>query len=215
MIHGVDLSVWNVVRSYPELARSCAFAYVKATDARRAGAGWLAYDDPKHEAHSLALRAAGVPTGSYCFGHPNQDVAQSASYFVQKAWFDQLRPVIDMESLNADNTIPGHAGDWTEAWCQRVEAATGVKVIVYSSTSYAMAMMGQCRALRDRDWWIAAYPGDSVHPPERMPVVPGLNQARVLAWQWTGSATLPGVDGHVDRDVAPSIEPLYVSAPAL
>ncbi len=215
MLHGADLSTYQRGVDYAELARAVGFAYVKSTDAKRYATGWLPFSDDMHETHTLGLRAAGCPTGSYCFGHPTQDVNQSADYFVQRAWFDQLRPVLDMESLNADNTVPKNAGDWTARWLDRVEKNCGVPPLGYASVSYLMTIMSQCHALRDRSWWVAAYPGDNVHPPERMPTVPGLSQDRVVAWQWTGSATLPGVDGNVDRDVAPSLGPLYVSAPAL
>lgn len=214
MIHGVDLSEWNTVRSYPELCSAVAFGYVKATDAKRAGLGWLPFSDPKHEAHSLGMRACGKPTGSYAFGHPTQDVAQCAAYFVQRAWFDQLRPCLDLESLNPDKTVPKNAGAWAEAWIAIVRANTGTAPIIYSGKYYAEEMLRQVPALRDEDWWIAAYPGD-LTPPERMPSVQGLLASRILAWQWSGTSTLPGIDGNADRDVAPSLEALYVVAPAL
>ena len=120
---------------------------------------------------------------------------------------------MDMEALS-DGKVPANAGEWAAAWLSRVEADAGVAPIGYASTSYLVAMLGQCPELRDRDWWVAAYPGSQV-PPDHMPVVPGLLASRVVAWQWTGAGTLPGVPGNVDRDVCPDIAPLFVNAPAV
>lgn len=217
MLHGVDLSTYQRDVNYPELGRAIAFGYAKCTDAKKPdGITWVPFTDDQHETHSLGLRAVGVPTGSYCFGHPSQDPLTSADYFVTHAWFDQLRPCIDMESLNLDHTIPSNAGQWVAMWCLRIEASTGARPIIYASTSYCIELLRQVPALRDRDWWLAQYK-DETHqvPPDRLPSVPGLLAARILAAQWTGAGTLPGVAGHVDRDVCPSIEPLYVEVPDL
>ncbi len=213
-LSGVDLSQWNVVRSYPELARAVSFGYVKCTDAIKRVDSWLPFVDPKHEAHSIGLRATGTPTGSYAFGHPTQDVAQCAAFFIQHAWFDQLRPVLDLESLNPDKTVPTNAGAWAAQWLAIVERDSGTKPIVYSGKYYAEAMLRQCPALAAADWWIAAYGGGTTAPDE-MPKVVGLLPGRVLAFQWSGTATLPGIDGNADRDVCPDIGSLYVVAPAL
>lgn len=216
MLHGVDLSTFQRDVNYPELARAVAFAYCKATDANKPdGVHWVPFTDPMHEKHVVALRDVGLPTGSYAFGHPTQDVNACADYFVAHAWYDQLRPVIDMEALAAGDKVPDNAGEWTEAWCVRVEAGTGTKPIIYSSSSYAQTMIQQCPALKDRDFWIAAYPGGPQIPPDHMPKVAGLPPGRILAWQWTGTGTLPGIKGNADRDVAPSLEPLYVVVPDL
>lgn len=214
MLNLVDLSTFQRRVRYSELATAVAGGWIKATDARKHGAAWFPFVDEMHEDHHRGLRSAGRPTGSYCFGHPTQDVNQSADFFVQHSFFDQLRPVIDMESLADGNAIPPNAGDWTAAWLARVRMDSGVEPMVYASSSYAETMIRQCPSLRDVDHWIAAYPG-AMTPPDHMPTVRGLLAARVLAWQWTGTGRLPGIDGNADRDVAPSLEPLYVVAPDL
>lgn len=212
MIHGVDLSQWNVVRSYPELASAIGFGYAKCTDALKRDGRWIPFVDAKHDEHSLGLRACGKPTGSYAFGHPTQDVAACAAFFVQHAYFDQLRPVLDLESLNPDKTVPTNAGTWAAQWLAIVERDSGTKPIVYSGKYYAEEMLRQVPALAAADWWIAAY-GSGTTAPDHMPAVVGLLPGRVLAFQWSGSARLPGIDGDADRDLAPSLEPLYVERP--
>ena len=214
MIHGVDLSTYQRGVKYADLGKIIGFGYAKATDAVKRGNIWVPFVDPMHSEHSVGMRAVGTPTGSYAFGHPSQDMAQCADFFIVNAWFDQLRPVIDMESLDNGHT-PANAGTWAEAWCQYVADHTGTSPIIYASTSYTIEMIRQCPAVAARDFWIAAYPGDNVNPPDHMPKVPGLAPERVLAWQWTGEGSIVGVSGHVDRDIAPVIEPLYVQAPAI
>lgn len=213
MIHLVDLSQWNTVVRYSELARAVSGAWIKATDAKRDATGrWMPFVDALHETHTNGLRAEGKATGSYAFAHPTQDPAEFVDFFLQHAWFDQLRLVVDYESLNADKTVPANAGPHCKAVVDRIASHSGTRAIIYASTSYALAMLRQCPALAAEDWWAAAYPGRT-DPPEYMPTIPGLPPGRVVAWQWTGSSSLPGVVGPVDRDVAPSMEPLYVPSP--
>jgi len=213
VIHLVDLSTYQRNVRYPELARAVAGAWIKATDAKKNALGeWVPFVDPMHETHTTGLRAEGKPTGSYAFAHPTQDPIAFVDFFLTHAWFDQFRMVVDYESLNADNTIPSNAGAHCKTVVDRIRDHSGTKPIIYASTSYALAMLKQCPALAAEDWWVAAYPGRT-DPPEYMPTVPGLVPGRIVAWQWTGTGRLPGIDGDADRDVAPSLEPLYVPSP--
>lgn len=214
MIHLVDLSTYQRNVRYGELSRAVAGAWIKCSDAIRTTLGWKPFVDDMHSMHTAGLRAEGKPTGSYCFAHPTQDVVQMVDFFLQHAWFDQLRLVLDYESLTEGNQIPPNAGEHCKAAVDRIEAHTGTRAIVYASTSYAIAMLKQCPALAAEDFWIAAYPG-RVDPPEYMPMVPGLLPSRIVAWQWTGSGSLPGIVGPADRDVAPELGPLCVPGPAM
>ena len=57
-----------------------------------------------------ASRRWGKPTGSYVLAHPTQDHIAISSASLQRAWFDQLRLVVDYRASNADNSIPSNAG---------------------------------------------------------------------------------------------------------
>ncbi len=207
MIHGVDLSVWQQNVDYDSLARAVGFAYVKATDCILVPSSgrWVPFEDKMHQTHVLEMRKRGVPTGDYAFAHVTSDVDEHASFFVHHCWFDQLRPVIDMETLS-QGMVPSNAGAWCLAWCENVEKLSGASPIIYASTSYAAEMFKQCSALSAWDIWLAQYDGT---PPDHIPRGPW---GRVVAWQWTGSGTLPGIRGNADRDVCLAIEPLLSPA---
>lgn len=214
MLNGVDLSTYQRGVNYTLLAKEIAFAYVKATDASRQDARWVPFVDPMHAAHTSGLRQNGVPTGSYCFAHPTQDATDAADFFVANMWWDQLRPVLDYESLTSAGIIPANAGPHCMQMLDRISYKTGVRAIIYASTSYASAMVHQCPELALEDWWAAAYPGIS-SPPSYLPLIPGVPRERVVAWQWTGTGRVPGISGDADRDVAPALEPMLVVVPEL
>ena len=210
MIHGVDVSYAQPIAGldYPQLVKAgVQFAWCKCTDAHDDG---TFFTDDSHDTHSICFRAAGAVTGSYCFGHTSWDPLRTADYFTQHAFFDQLRPVIDMETLR-DKHIPGNAGPWALAWLQRIEQNTRTKPIVYSSTSYLATMVQQAPGLYGYDVWAAAYrvPPSPDHPPK----LPGSYlQQRLVAYQWTGSGRLPGCSVAIDRDVlvGPDLSALLV-----
>lgn len=202
---GVDVSEFQKTVNWSEVFNlGFRFAYVRACEGL--------YLDPMHETHTLGARSAGFKTGSYQFGHPSMDVNALADFFVAHAFFDQLRPVIDMESLNKDKTVPSNAGAWTLAWCKRVESKTGVKPIVYASTSYAKTMLAQCPELASylvmpRDFWDAEYHNDQDYDPISTPCV---------ARQYAGNVQQSGISGLADLDVlySETLEPLEVPAAA-
>lgn len=217
MNQGADLSWCQPHVDYVALCKAVSFAFVKCCDAKKNAAGvWVPFEDDMHETHVSSVRAQGRPTGDYCFGHPTMDVATLCDFFVARAYFDQLRPVLDLESLAtwADGKphVPANAGPWGKTFVDRFRANTGVAPIIYSGEYYAETMVQQCRALATEDWWIAAYPG-LTNPPESMPSVLGIDPMHVIAWQWTGSGRLPGLgDANADRDVAPDLTRLYVAS---
>ena len=209
MIQGVDISEWNAITDYCALARAVDFAYLKRCDARIIGAKWVPFIDRKADEHAAGLRAGGKPTGDYCFGHPSMDPLVLADFFSSCGLSDQLRPVIDMESTLQGHTPPS-AGPWARAFIDRLETNTGTRAIIYAGPYYSADMLRQCPELGVEDLWLAEYPGLHVAP-DHVPAPPKGWTGRVLAWQWSGSESMPGVFGNVDRDVAPSIDGLMVS----
>lgn len=217
MIHFADLSVYQRGVDYVALCKAISAAYLKCADAQKNDAGiWVPFEDGMHQKHTASVRAQGRPTGDYCFGHPTMDVAPLVDFFVSRAFFDQLRLVLDLEALatwaDGKQHVPDNAGDWGAAFVYRLRKMTGTAPIIYSGKYYAETMISQVKDLAAEDWWIAAYPG-LTSAPDTMPKVAGLDPRHVLAWQWTGTGTLPGIAGNADRDVAPTLEPFYVPSP--
>ena len=204
-LFGVDVSEFQKIVNWSELF-NLGFRFVYARCAEGT------YLDPMHEKHILGSRAAGFKSGSYQFGHPSMDVNALADFFIAHAFYDQLRPVIDMEAINKDKTVPSNAGAWTLAWCRRVESKTGVKPIVYASTSYMKTMLAQCPELAayvvlGRDFWDAEYHASGDYNPIKTDCV---------ARQYQGDVQQAGIAGLADLDVlySSTLEPIEVPAAA-
>ena len=164
---------------------------------------------------------AGFVGGSYQFGHPSMDAVALAAFFynmIRTRLVDgNLRPVIDMESLNADHTVPLNAGAWTLAWLKAFVSLSGdIKPIVYASTSYMYTMLQQSPELKaflvlEEDFWDAEYHADA--DPTKMPT-----HMKFVAWQYAGNvARQPGFTATMaDLDMTPttSLEALMIRLPA-
>lgn len=204
-LFGVDVSEFQKNINWAQLFNlGFRFAYVRCAEG--------AYLDPLHARHTLGARDAGFKTGSYQFGHPTMDANALADFFVAHAFYDQLRPCIDMEALNKDKTVPTNAGAWTLAWCLRVQTKTGARPLVYASTSYMKTMLVQCPALAayldlPRDFWDAEYHSDGDFDPIKTPCV---------ARQYEGDVEQAGIAGLADLDVlySATLAPLEVPAAA-
>lgn len=200
MLHGADLSTFQRGVDYVALGAAIDFGYCKTSDSE----GSAYFEDSMHKTHHLGLSQQGKRVGDYAFGHPSQDAIASADFFVEHAWFDDLRPVIDMESLSKGKT-PFNAGPWCLMWLERVFLKTGVRPIIYAGPYYDADMRAQCPAIASYDLWRAAYPGMTGWP-VHMPQDP-----RCVAWQWTGTGRVAGIRGNADLDIAPSFDRLAVS----
>lgn len=204
-LFGVDVSAFQAQVNWAELFNlGFRFVYARCCEGLNL--------DAMHEKHILASRAAGFKSGSYQFGHPSMDVEALAKFFIAHAFFDQLRPVIDMESLatSADGKkiVPLNAGAWCLAWCKYVQVNTGVKPIVYASTSYMQTMLRQEPELvmyldLANDFWDAEYHADGDYNPIKKPCV---------ARQYQGNVHQDGIAGLADLDVlySSTLAPLEV-----
>ncbi len=196
---GVDVSSYQQMVDWKQLrASGYEFAYVRCCDGH--------VIDTMQDTHTVRARAASLVTGSYQYGHPSMDVLQLADFFVQHAWFDQLRPVIDMEALAVGNIVPHNAGEWADAWCERVKASAGTEPIIYSSPSYYNQMVDQHTDVGGWDWWCAAYTqGVGV-----IATIPPRTKYAFVAWQNGGDVKLAGVVGQADVDVCDDLSVLMV-----
>jgi len=226
MIFGTDVSWFQSEKAPPRGPKinwpmlfnlGFRFFYAKASDGM--------VPDNAHAEHWMNATAAGFVGGSYQFGHPSMDAAQCATFFCNlvkdKLVPGNLRPVIDMESLNVDKKVPDNAGVWTYTWCKQLEALSGIKPIVYSGTYYMQAMLMQCPELKAyiipaEDFWDAEYHGDN--DPMNEP------HHDYVAWQYAGNVSpispVAGASAFTasmadfDRSKEPTLEKLLIKQAA-
>lgn len=182
MIPGIDVSDYQGQVDWQAVAQSgVQFAFAKATE----GTGFVCQTFP---ANWAGIRAAGLVRGAYHFAQPdaNQPEAE-ADWFLSQV--GTLLPgdllALDLEAGSGDLTA------WTLRWLARVAGQVGFLPLVYSGAWFLEPHFDANDAtLSGHGLWLAAYSAVLPSPPLNWPVV--------AFWQYTDSATIPGVTGACD-----------------
>lgn len=194
MIFGPDVSDyqddvdWVAVRSSGRL-----FGFTKATEGRTFVASTLAANRSGMEAAGLVLR------GLYHFARPDRNsAADEAEHF--------LDTVIPLESgevavLDLESGAIGHreTGAWALAWLEAVERATGRTPWLYSYAPFLAAI--DTSALTRFPLWIAGYGRNDGQVPSEDYRPSTDRWARAVVWQYTSTASVPGIDGQCDDNL--------------
>ena len=196
---GIDVSSfqgtvnWNAVKS-----DGIDFAWAKATEG---SASYVNYTDAYLNANMAGANSAGVLIGAYHFAHPINDSGAAgaqaeADLFIEKAGqymtAGYLRPVLDIEVEGSSATSA-----WVNDFLDDVDEATGVTPLIYTYSNYAANYLNTTVA--NRDLWMADYSGASSQTGAPA-ISPPFNNWNF--WQYTDAATVNGVAGGVDGDVA-------------
>ena len=168
-------------------AAGCGFVFAKATE----GLTWR--DD-----HFAGFRAQaakiGLPFGAYHFARPQagRTGTDEARAFLAVAGKPTGLPhVLDLE---ATKTSAPATTAFALEWLATVHRATGVRPIIYTYTAFAASHLYPSTALAAYPLWLANY--RSTPPPAPRP------WKAWVAWQHTSSATVPGIPGRCDRNIA-------------
>jgi lysozyme len=188
---GVDISHYQGVVDFAKLkAAGVSFVFIKATE----GTNLL---DAQFAANWKGAKAQGIPRGAYHFFRPKSDLQGQIDFFVKTVGRlepGDLPPVLDIE-------VPE---DWTKftvaqrvkmilGWLQAVEAALGVRPILYINNSMTNDVLGNPAAFAAYVLWIANY---TTHP---APAIP-LPWTSWVFWQYSETGNLGGLTGGVDLD---------------
>jgi lysozyme len=127
MIQGIDVSSYQGNIDWAGVKKAgYAFAFIKASE----GVGLT---DRHFTANWRESRAEGLITAAYHFYRPGEDPTVQARHFLAVAPLaaGDLPPICDVEKAGA--SIPARYGKDLRTWLSVVEAATGLKPIVYTS----------------------------------------------------------------------------------
>lgn len=170
------------------------FGWTKST-----GGAW--YTNPSFADQWAGLKAAGLPRGSYHYAfehsgqpYPGPGPIAEADFFLETVLSRGLADG-DMLALDIEEG-PGDVdlADWALQWLRHVESRVGFRPLVYTGRWFTDAHnFGACRELADYPLWIAAYQ-------EAMPAPPA-PWDRVVFWQQTDKASVPGVSGPCDLNL--------------
>lgn len=189
MLHGIDISNWQKGMRIPD---SVDFCIVKATEGFR-------YVDPCMEGFIQQCVEKGILFGFYHFARIGDPETQATHFWETVKKYDKLGiPVLDIE----DENIEGW-GAFSQRFCDKYHAITGVWPLVYTSASYLPRFKGY-PLTENCDLWVAGYPDTRVRG---IGDVPSFNYSitpwpYAAIWQYSATGRVTNWNENVDLDVA-------------
>lgn len=173
-LRGVDLSHYNTVTSFHDLAQHVQFVFLKASE----GTSGV---DPTFHTYASRARECAIPVGAYHFHRPGVDPVAQARHFVATAPVvkGDLFHVLDVE------TAGGQVGAEALAMAHEMKELTGHCPLIYSGDAFFQDYLKPY--FHEYTLWIARY--------GRRPITP------CRFWQDSDHGTFPGLGGAVDTDV--------------
>jgi lysozyme len=151
--------------------------------------------DTQFQNNWQGAKNVGIVRGAYQFFRMKHDPVTQAQILLNNMGPLQpgdLPPVIDVETDPYDDKSYSQA-EWTLAvgqWIDEVEAALGVKPIIYTAPYFWNDNFGA--AFSDHPLWIA-------HWGASCPMIPG-SWSDWVYWQTSDSGTISGINGPVDTN---------------
>ncbi len=183
---GIDVSHYQGKVRWDLMKQSgISFAYIKAT-------GGDTYIDPMFEHNWRGAREAGIPRGAYHFFYPEDDATNQANHFYKTVgqlneW--DLPPVVDIEV--SDHVDKSHIQEDLVVYLKIIKQKTGKQPVIYSDLGFIRDYLSDER-FAEYPLWVADY-SDKLQalPPE-------WHKDGWKIWQYTQTASVNGIDGHVD-----------------
>jgi lysozyme len=200
-VHGIDVSRWQTYIDWSRAKNAgVAFAFIKATE----GGDFL---DPKFHEHRNGARKAGMRYGAYHYYYFCRPAHEQAAWFIRNVPKDphSLPHVLDMEWTPKSKTCtyrPDGATVRAEArkFLDILERHYGKRPIIYTTPDfYKETGIGK---MYGETFWLRSVAG---HPRKTYP------GARWTFWQYTGTGSVPGINGKVDLNVFAGAEESFAS----
>lgn len=143
-LHGTDQSIWQ-----PNQITEGSFIILKATE----GAGYV---DPTCDAKYQMNKAAGKLLGVYHYARPGlgNSPEEEARYFVEncRGYIGEAILVLDWEEPGSTWNV-----GWAKRWLDEVKRLTGIKPLIYMSSSVTFAFDWSSVVAADYGLWVANY----------------------------------------------------------
>lgn len=187
---GIDVSSFQGEIDWDKAKHKIGFVFL------RSWMGDVGRADPSfNHSRIKAIRRRGIPFGPYCFaGNDGKNGKQEAHLFVEHAkkagWGKKgdLPGVLDIESGRS-----GRVGvKFVRQFAREYKRLTGHRVIVYTGSFWRDLLRNPVTLTRSR-LWLSAYTSTWHGWVPRA-------WKRPAIWQYTDSATCPGIAGQVDGD---------------
>ncbi|MET3635673.1 glycoside hydrolase family 25 protein [Curtobacterium oceanosedimentum] len=196
----LDTSKWQGPISVGTFAAARAAGVTRSIH-KAGGSNAGRYTDSQYAHNAAAARAAGLPLGHYWFNGPGDPTAD-ADYFIDNlvAYTPGDWLVLDIESTGTVGWSPAAA----LAFAARVYARTGVKPLLYMSSSVTRAADWSPLVAFGCPLWVAQYSASEPNV---------AHWSTWAAWQFTSSGTMPGIPTLVDLSHEGTPVPTATPAP--
>ncbi len=188
-VKGIDVSYYQGAIDWTRVKNDgVKYAFIRVSDG-------LSTIDTKFETYWAQSRANGIIHGAYQFFRPNQDPIAQAELFLDKLGNtiadDDLPPVIDIEA--AGGLTPAQVAAKAKQWIDHVEAALGVKPIIYTGFYFWRDQVGAPAYGAAHPLWHAQYTSAAC---------PNISApwTKWAFWQYTSSGSVDGIAGNVDTN---------------
>lgn len=147
-LEGLDVSSVQFMVDYSRVARTCAFAIIKAGEGASPARNLPNRVDGMALRHTSGFKNAGMRIGYYWFGKPISDPIDQARFFASKfKWMPgDLPPALDLEVF--DDLSPAHVTAWAVAFLTECDSLFDVDCTLYTYQAFAQQL-----APHMSDWW--------------------------------------------------------------
>jgi GH25 family lysozyme M1 (1,4-beta-N-acetylmuramidase) len=188
-VKGIDVSYYQGTIDWARVKTAgVKYAFIRVSDG-------LATIDTKFDTYWAQSRANGIIHGAYQFFRPNQDPIAQADLFLEKIGNtiadDDLPPVLDVEAANG--MTPAQIASKAKQWLDHVEAALGIKPIIYTGFYFWRDQVGAPAYGAQYPLWHAQYTSAAC------PNISAPWTAWAF-WQYTSTGTVDGIAGNVDTN---------------
>jgi lysozyme len=175
LAEGIDVSHAQGVIDWPTVAKTKAFAFIKATEG-------TSFVDPQFLTNWNGASAAGVLRGAYHYFHPNIDPIAQAKFFLSKLPSrGELPLMLDVEESNGVSAAALVSA--VQTWVDYVIANVGGRVLIYTSAGFWPASVSSNIASK-ADLFVANW---RVSAPSKVSAWPSWT-----FWQYCGCASMQG-----------------------
>lgn len=191
-LHGIDISSFQTGINLAAVPAD--FVFIKATG----GTGYLNPD--RNRAFQQAV-STGKKVGVYHFAHEQGfqgSAEQEADYFLQhiQGYLGKAILMLDWEGDNKNDVA------WAKRWLDYVQSKTGIKPVIYMSTSVLKALNWSSVRNGDYGLWLAEYPDmNPVDGYQNKTAPDGGEWGSPMMFQYTSTGRLPNWGGNLDLDI--------------
>jgi lysozyme len=187
-LKGIDVSFYQGTVNWASVkGAGQTFAFARISDG-------VNTPDSRFAANWPAMKKAGLVRGAYQYFRPSQDVQAQVDLVIAKLQAagglqpGDLPPVLDLETSSGlpSSTVISRA----KTWLQKVEAAFGVKPIVYTA-AFMSTVIGT--SFGDYPLWVANYGATC-------PLMPS-GWTDWKFWQTSQTGSVAGIAGDVDTNL--------------